>query len=424
MWLTRCGACALAYSSWKITCCTRIRSRPYGAGQPSPIQPCSPSSRSHARRVSKPSCSRPGPPASPRIGELASQVRREPVLHLGAKRLVLGREPQIHALTVLCSDVQISQTTITANGLTFGALTCGDTGPLALCLHGFPDSAHTWDHLLPELAGAGFRAVAPWTRGYAPTSVPADGDYSMTALTADANALHEALGGDADAVLVGHDWGASPRTPPALPSRNAGGASWPSPCRRRRSPCRRSSGTRSSSAASTSSCSRPRSPSWSPARTTCASSRTCGATGLRRTTPAPTLEHAKAALRDPANLAAAIGYYRAMFTTGGPTGTPSNRRSTCMARRRRVRRRGRRRHARAPARGLPGGDHRGHRPLPAPRSAGRGQPPDPRLVLSCQRSAISSVVRTVASSDSVLSMTASAYDAGTPATASRASTTW
>ena len=46
------------------------------------------------------------------------------------------------------------------------------SGPLALCLHGFPDSAHSWRHLLPELARAGFRAVAPFTRGYAPTALP------------------------------------------------------------------------------------------------------------------------------------------------------------------------------------------------------------------------------------------------------------
>ena len=94
-----------------------------------------------------------------------------------------------------------------ANGVEFAYLECG-TGPLALCLHGFPDSAHTWRHLLPALADAGFRAVAPFMRGYAPTSVPADGFFQTGALSADANALHEALGGDADAVLVGHDWGA------------------------------------------------------------------------------------------------------------------------------------------------------------------------------------------------------------------------
>ena len=82
------------------------------------------------------------------------------------------------------------------------------SGPLALCLHGFPDTAHTWRHLVPRLAEAGFRAVAPFTRGYAPTSVPADGLYQVGALATDANALHEVLGGDGDAVIVGHDWGA------------------------------------------------------------------------------------------------------------------------------------------------------------------------------------------------------------------------
>jgi pimeloyl-ACP methyl ester carboxylesterase len=101
----------------------------------------------------------------------------------------------------------ISTSTTSANGVEFTYLECGE-GPLALCLHGFPDSAHTWRHLLPCLAEAGYRAVAPFMRGYAPTSVPADGLYQSGALSADANALHDVLGGDADAVLVGHDWGA------------------------------------------------------------------------------------------------------------------------------------------------------------------------------------------------------------------------
>ena len=96
---------------------------------------------------------------------------------------------------------------ITANGLDFAYLAQGD-GPLALCLHGFPDSAHTWEELLPALAGRGFRAVAPWMRGFAPTEVPSDGRYQGAALVGDAIALHEALGGDGQAVIIGHDWGA------------------------------------------------------------------------------------------------------------------------------------------------------------------------------------------------------------------------
>jgi pimeloyl-ACP methyl ester carboxylesterase len=97
--------------------------------------------------------------------------------------------------------------TVRANDLEFGVLEAG-SGPLALCLHGFPDAAYTWRHLLSALAGAGFHAAAPFMRGYAPTAVPADGAYDLGALAADAIALHEVLGGDGNAVLIGHDWGA------------------------------------------------------------------------------------------------------------------------------------------------------------------------------------------------------------------------
>lgn len=82
------------------------------------------------------------------------------------------------------------------------------SGPLALCLHGFPDSPWAYRHLLPALARAGYRAVAPFMRGYAPSGIPADGDFSTRALARDANALHQALGGGSDAVLIGHDWAA------------------------------------------------------------------------------------------------------------------------------------------------------------------------------------------------------------------------
>src|SRR5580700_6729929 len=104
---------------------------------------------------------------------------------------------------------QFEHLNLEANGVRFAALAAGPPdGPLALCLHGFPDAAPTWRFLLPELAEAGFRAVAPWTRGYAPTSVPGDGSYGIGALIADTGALHQALGGDERAVLIGHDWGA------------------------------------------------------------------------------------------------------------------------------------------------------------------------------------------------------------------------
>ena len=80
--------------------------------------------------------------------------------------------------------------------------------PLAFCLHGFPDSAHTWRLLMPRLEEAGFRVVAPFLRGYAPSSVPADGRYQIGAPALDVIGLHDYFGGDGNAVIIGHDWGA------------------------------------------------------------------------------------------------------------------------------------------------------------------------------------------------------------------------
>lgn len=97
--------------------------------------------------------------------------------------------------------------TVRANGLDFAYLSEG-TGPLVLLLHGFPDTAHTWDRSISALAAAGYRAVAPCMRGYHPTSIPADGRYDTDTLGRDVLALIEALG-EKQAIVVGHDWGAS-----------------------------------------------------------------------------------------------------------------------------------------------------------------------------------------------------------------------
>ena len=94
-------------------------------------------------------------------------------------------------------------------GRQVAALTWGsDDAPLALLLHGFPDTAWTWRTVGPVLAAAGWRVVAPFMRGYAPTDLAPDGNYQLGALVRDGVQLHEALGGDSRALLVGHDWGA------------------------------------------------------------------------------------------------------------------------------------------------------------------------------------------------------------------------
>ncbi|MFD8594387.1 alpha/beta fold hydrolase [Kitasatospora sp. NPDC059646] len=96
---------------------------------------------------------------------------------------------------------------ITVNEIDFAYLEQGD-GPLALLMHGFPMSPATYRYLMPALAAAGYRAVAPYLRGFAPTTLPPNGSFGVADLVADVNGLHEALGGDGDAVLVGHDFSA------------------------------------------------------------------------------------------------------------------------------------------------------------------------------------------------------------------------
>lgn len=94
---------------------------------------------------------------------------------------------------------------VDANGLRFAYLEEG-SGPLVLMLHGFPDTAHSWDQLRPRIAAKGYRAVSPFMRGYDPSGIP-DRDADQETLARDPLALIEALGAR-DAMVIGHDWGA------------------------------------------------------------------------------------------------------------------------------------------------------------------------------------------------------------------------
>jgi len=82
-------------------------------------------------------------------------------------------------------------------------------GPLVLLCHGFPESWYSWRHQLSALAEAGFHAVAPDQRGYGQTDRPeAIEVYTTLHLVGDMLGLLDALG-EEQAVIVGHDWGAS-----------------------------------------------------------------------------------------------------------------------------------------------------------------------------------------------------------------------
>jgi pimeloyl-ACP methyl ester carboxylesterase len=96
---------------------------------------------------------------------------------------------------------------IDANGLRFGYLSQGQ-GPLVICMHGFPDTPYTFCDLMRRLSERGYRVVAPFSRGYAPTEIPANNSFSMEDFGRDILALIEAFDAP-DAYLIGHDWGAT-----------------------------------------------------------------------------------------------------------------------------------------------------------------------------------------------------------------------
>ena len=81
------------------------------------------------------------------------------------------------------------------------------SGPLVMFMHGFPDNAWSYRKQLQVFADAGYRAVSPFLRGYAPTEIPADGVYDPIALGKDLEALIAALSDDGQARVVGMDWG-------------------------------------------------------------------------------------------------------------------------------------------------------------------------------------------------------------------------
>ncbi|MBW7968083.1 alpha/beta hydrolase [Bradyrhizobium sp. BR 10289] len=102
------------------------------------------------------------------------------------------------------------------NGLDVHILEAGHESPgrpLALLLHGFPDLAYGWRHLIPLLADAGYHVVAPDQRGFGRTSGWVNrydtplAPFGLLNMTRDALGLVSALGYRRTAMLVGHDLG-------------------------------------------------------------------------------------------------------------------------------------------------------------------------------------------------------------------------
>lgn len=99
----------------------------------------------------------------------------------------------------------MKQVELVNGDLRFPALMAGEGEPVIL-LHGFPDTYENWAVQINAIAQAGYTAIAPALRGYAPSCQPGNGDYSLYAAVDDLMVFAAQLGGRVH--LIGHDWGA------------------------------------------------------------------------------------------------------------------------------------------------------------------------------------------------------------------------
>jgi pimeloyl-ACP methyl ester carboxylesterase len=94
------------------------------------------------------------------------------------------------------------------NGSTTLRVALVGTGPLILCIHGWPELWVSWRHQMQHFASLGFTVAAMDVRGYGGSSKPLDvASYRLTELCGDAAAVIDHLGGG-EAIVFGHDWGA------------------------------------------------------------------------------------------------------------------------------------------------------------------------------------------------------------------------
>jgi pimeloyl-ACP methyl ester carboxylesterase len=80
-------------------------------------------------------------------------------------------------------------------------------GPVAMLVHGFPDTPHSWHAVAEGLVQAGYLVVRPWLRGYTTGSVSSNADYDPFNAGLDLLAWRNLFEGR-DVHLIGHDWGA------------------------------------------------------------------------------------------------------------------------------------------------------------------------------------------------------------------------
>lgn len=105
------------------------------------------------------------------------------------------------------SLVSVTTRVMHVNGVDLNVAIVGE-GPDVLLVHGFPDCHDVWRHQIPALVNAGYRVIAPDTRGCGDSAIsPSVPDYHVDNLVVDLVGLLDELGIE-KVRLVGHDFGA------------------------------------------------------------------------------------------------------------------------------------------------------------------------------------------------------------------------
>lgn len=109
--------------------------------------------------------------------------------------VVENQEPGMEEHRIFSGDVEL-------------AVHVAGEGDPVLMVHGFPDDHEVWNEQIAALVAAGYRVIAPDTRGCGHSSIPADVSvYHITYLIKDMIAVLDHFGLE-KVSLVGHDWGA------------------------------------------------------------------------------------------------------------------------------------------------------------------------------------------------------------------------
>src|SRR5205085_5779815 len=124
--------------------------------------------------------------------EMTMSTQEQRTTHDGTHDVLANDPPPL----VLDDETELREGYAEVGDVRLHYVEAGD-GPLVVLLHGFPEFWYGWRLQIAPLAAAGFRVVAPDTRGYNLSSKPEDFEaYGVDLLAADIRSLVGELGAE------------------------------------------------------------------------------------------------------------------------------------------------------------------------------------------------------------------------------------